>query len=253
MTTNEQLMKLYKSKWQDLCDALKVKIDEGIEPSFPLLIDIGRWEEDGQKEDWYTKADLKVMLFGSETNQWKGAEDDGEPQVFQPDIASVESGMGTYENFYKTHYDNGVFTYGSKLHQGFSDFTRLLNESNPDKKISYIWNNLYKFGRAKKAGKIPASLKYVENTHFAVIKEEIKILRPDIIVIFSLNEEARISEILGNATFQELLPKETNNVDKINSSEPILVYRTNHPRASITKEIRKENYQTIVNDIMKHI
>ncbi len=247
----------YKSKWQDLCDALKVKIDEGIEPSFPLLIDIGRWEEDGQKEDWYTKADLKVMLFGSETNQWKGAEDDGEPQVFQPDIASVESGMGTYENFYKTYYNDGEFNYRSKFHPGISVFTKLLNESNPDKKISYIWNNLYKLGKAKETGKIPASLKHVENTHFEVIREEIRILKPDIIVIFSLNEEARISEILGNITLEELLPNKLNKATKINNSlDSLLVYRTEHPASrskGVDKSVREENYQAIVNDIMKYI
>lgn len=135
MKLHEQLKALYASKWGELCNALQTDAcseHTDAKPAYPFLLSLVRWEDDRPTESWYTDADLKVMVFGQETNSWVGKNDDfGTPPspVFSPDV-SMEVVMGIYEDFYASYYHDGTFSYNGTrygtFHYGFNRFVSLL-------------------------------------------------------------------------------------------------------------------------------
>lgn len=83
---NELLKNLYSSKWGKINEMLQSFNEDDPEDlenlaTHPLLI---------KTDDEYAKADLKVMFFGQETNEWNG--------VFE-EYADLESVLAVYEDF----------------------------------------------------------------------------------------------------------------------------------------------------------
>ena len=75
MKLHEQLKALYASRWEGLCNALQTVACNGredVKPAYPFLLSLVRWKDDRPTESWYADADLKVMVFGQETNSWTG-------------------------------------------------------------------------------------------------------------------------------------------------------------------------------------
>lgn len=161
MMLHEQLKALYASRWKELCNALQSVTyngQAGAKPAYPFLLTPTRGEEGRPTESWYTAADLKVMVFGQETNSWAGKGDDfGTPSspVFSPDV-SMEAVMGIYEDFYATYYHDGTFGYNGTrqgtFHYGLNRFATVLNACFPGKRIAYVWNNIVKIGKAQGTG-----------------------------------------------------------------------------------------------------
>ena len=63
---NEALTQLYESKWNALRTAIEPILSDPkieIKPANPLLLYVGNEEE-------YKSADIKLMIFGQETNSW---------------------------------------------------------------------------------------------------------------------------------------------------------------------------------------
>jgi hypothetical protein len=71
MKVNEQLMNMYEPLFNELIKHLEA---DGVKDTVlpPFLLGIERFENGNKSgnEDWYTKADLKVMFFGRETHEW---------------------------------------------------------------------------------------------------------------------------------------------------------------------------------------
>ena len=63
---NEALLNLYSSKWEDLTAATTSILEDetlDIKPANPLILYIDEEEE-------YKSADIRLMIFGQETNSW---------------------------------------------------------------------------------------------------------------------------------------------------------------------------------------
>ena len=61
------LQEIYNSKWNELSDGLNEILKDNSKenkPTNPLLLYIN--------EDDYKNADIKIMIFGQETNDWEG-------------------------------------------------------------------------------------------------------------------------------------------------------------------------------------
>ena len=84
MNLQNQLKDLYASHWDTLSNALQNIVNDkqaAQKPSYPFLLSITKWKDDKPYENWYTDADLKIMLFGQETNSWTGKIDDFPPSA----------------------------------------------------------------------------------------------------------------------------------------------------------------------------
>ena len=205
-TLSEKLTRLYETHWDDFTAQLKAaNLKERLQA--PLLLSLAlsgqqksEREEDQEKagydtwyarkstanhEDWYTKADVKIMFFGQETNGWARGCDVGELTA-------------AYEDFLDDHYnaDEGHF-YTEGLQRGnrfmrwgingIMSGVREMLEPYPGKRVAMIWNEISKLSARKGEGgtSVDAAAHEIERRYFHVIPKEVEILRPDILVFLT--------------------------------------------------------------------
>jgi hypothetical protein len=157
---NQQLYDLYKKYWPAMLSSL-----EGNNLSNPLLLKINN-------EEKYQNASLKVMFFGQETNTWEGG----------LGTKSIEELLGTYSRFFG---DGKCFRYGGPFWNTVKDYVTGIKDTNPDKSVEFVWNNLIKLGKADSKGAPKKSLVHAQKEVFPVILKELDILKPDLIVFFT--------------------------------------------------------------------
>lgn len=260
MKLHERLKSLYAFQWEKLCNALQAMVCSGhtkVKPAYPFLLSLARWKDGRPTECWYTDADLRVMVFGQETNSWAGKNDDfGTPPspIFSPDV-SMEAVMGIYEDFYASHYHDGSFSYNGTrygtFHYGFNRFAAQLNAAIPDKRIAYVWNNIVKIGKSQGSGFSGEEIYTVEKDCFSVIRKEVDILKPDLILFLTGTYDERIRDNWRDVQFSELSPYAVNEVAQVMSSElSIPAYRTNHPSARLQKGEMEARYRVIIDDFI---
>lgn len=260
MKLNEQLKTLYASRWGELCDSLQsvaCREHTAVKPAYPFLLSMVRWENDRPVEKWYTDADLKVMVFGQETNSWTGKNDDfGVPPspVFSSDV-SMEAVMGIYEDFYTSYYQDGTFSYNGTrygtFHYGLNRFTALLNAAFPDKRTAYVWNNLVKIGKSQGAGFCGEEIYSLGKNCFSVIRKEVDILKPDLLLFLTGTYDGRIRDNWHDAQFSALSSYAVNEAAQVMSSGlSVPAYRTNHPSARLPKGEMEARYRAIIDDFI---
>lgn len=162
---NKALRELYSKHWENLSNglsALNDKLEEGEQASNPLLIQL-------PDEEVYQSADIRLMVFGQETNNWH--------REFQPDM---EKTLNWYSEFIvaRRHKGKGTFWNGARR------FKKQLETECPGKQVELVWNNVFKIGKTKK-GKPGPLIRRIEELEFNVIEKEIDILKPNLIVFLS--------------------------------------------------------------------
>ena len=259
MKLNEQLESLYSSKWKGLCNAFQELSGKGHtsqKPSYPFLLSLVHWENGQPAEDWYADADLRVMVFGQETNSWVGSDDDfGTPPspVFNPEIA-MGAVMGIYENFYTDYHGNHQkgFRFNARygtFHYGFNRFVSLLNARCTGKRVAYLWNNIVKIGKAEGSGFCGEEIYNIQKQHFMVVSKEVEILKPNLILFLTGSYDNCICDNWVGAQFTALSPFAVADVAKVTlPGVDIPAYRTNHPSARLPKEEKEKQLEAIVSD-----
>lgn len=255
MNLQNQLKDLYASHWDTLSNALQNIVNDkqaAQKPSYPFLLSITKWKDDKPYENWYTDADLKIMLFGQETNSWTGKIDDFPPSTVYNSEVGMEAVMGIYEDFYASHYADGKFKYNGKrygtFHYGANKFISTLENAFPGKKTACVWNNLVKIGKAEGRGFCGECIYNIVRTHFSVIREEINILRPDLIVFLTGSYDQILTDTFDGCTLKALHPFEGREVSCVSiPGIDIPAYRTFHPSARLAKGCMETYYLNIIN------
>lgn len=198
---NDRLVNLYGSKLIGLYSDFEPLFDrEGIKPALPLLL----WLHDCEA---YEKADIKVMVFGRETNNWN----DPAHRKYYPNYTynfSLETSEDIQNEISGRHdvlpevygicdiYDE----YQNKDEAPQTPFTKkkdvfvdMLKTALPDKQIECIWNNIHKVGKGADGnghcrGLPTTEIQEIVKARFDVILEEIDILKPDIIIFLTGKE-----------------------------------------------------------------
>ncbi len=154
---------MYESKWNGLLLAAK---DLKVKAANPLLIKVSQE---------YVEADIKVMIVGQETDGWAGQLNAGSQ--------TVDDMMGYY---YEYLYENSDPKredrpfWNRKNYRYFME--NLQKHFKPqNKSVSCIWNNISKIGKNGR-GMPQKSIITMERAYFNVVKAEIEILKPDIII-----------------------------------------------------------------------
>jgi hypothetical protein len=162
---NKALRDLYKGDWKNLTeslDKLSSEPDEDNQPSNPLLIQL-------PDEQTYKSADIRIMVFGQETNNWH--------HQFQPDL---HKSLNWYSSFLEARKHKGKGTFWNSVRR----FAQKLEEESNGKSVELVWNNVFKIGK-KTIGKPGDRIRKQEEQHFNVIQKEIEILKPNLVVFFS--------------------------------------------------------------------
>ncbi len=237
---NQKLEELYDSKWKNFSNALiNIINDENydIKPTNPLLLKHKDCNE-------YESSEIRVMILGQETNDW-GYYEDG---CFSDEI-EMEKILDMYVDFYsgyKFEKHRGFF----KNH--FNNFLKLLKEKYPEKKTSCFWNNVIKVGKANDKNTPPEYILKLEQEHFSVLKKEIEIIKPNVILFYSGYSYDKyilhhfpelITEDIKGFTSIELQTFKIENVD--------FAFRTAHPQSLHFNG--KERYKMIYDKIISEI
>jgi hypothetical protein len=199
---NKRLIQLYEKYWDEMISSLK-----GNELGNPLLLHI-------RDEEKYKAADIKIMIFGQETNGWNG----------ELGSKNIDELVKIYSNFLERRY-------GGQFWNGVRDYVSSIKEKNPDKRVEFIWNNIIKIGKDKSKGRPKQNLVDIQKEVFPVIKEEVEILQPDLIIFFT----GPYYDQYIKKEWNELLINEVGhfNVKQLamvkHEQLPINTFRTNHP------------------------
>lgn len=271
-TLNDKLVNLYGPKLPGLYSAVKPLFDnpDAVKPALPLLIELNDNES-------YEKADVRVMVFGREPNNWNDPD---------PDHGRSSYPFGTYNFALKTSEDvlyeiRGKHIDGEPEIYGLGDiyhaycyednrvqkavFTRRqnqliqqLSERLGNRKVTAVWNNVSKIGRGGKTfgnccGKPTAEIREIERKFFNVVADEVKILQPDVIIFFTgFGADQEIKEIfnLDDKDFEPL--QEGLFLDRIDIPGVKYSARTIHPSRKSNEEIKK-HFDALVDDIVNQI
>lgn len=203
---NENLKSLYLKYW----DRMQASLSNN-QLSNPLLLNI-------KDEGKYRNADIKVMIFGQETNSWEG------------DLGSksIDDLMNTYADFFG---NEKCYTYGGQFWNSNRHYIRTLKEKFPNKKIEVVWNNIVKFGKVNKPGAPTNSLVNLQKELFPVIKSEMEILQPDLVIFFTgPNYDKYITLEWEEVKFEKLANWNKKKLVKLKHYLlPEATYRTYHP------------------------
>jgi hypothetical protein len=152
---NKQLFELYSSKWDELCSAMLPIIEkEETKPANPLLLYI-KGKEEGVAD--YSEADIRVMVFGQETNGW-------ENNLLRTNaFADMQHLIDEYDKAFNT---DDIFCKKTPFWRDFDKFRNLLGKKYPNKTIRYVWNNIVKIGKAEGKGCPPDYIYDVERKSF---------------------------------------------------------------------------------------
>lgn len=229
---NLALKKMYLENWDNLSNELKGILNDDTKeykPTNPLLICLD--------EEKYKSSDIKIMIFGQETNDW------GDDFNDDPDDT-----LNTYNDFFNS---NACYGYGGHFWNGLNRFLTLLNQKFPEKTIGSVWNNVIKVGNSGRNRNNPPEYIYnIEKTYFNVIESEIEILQPNIILFVSgPYYDAEIRNSLPDVSFGKLSDSFSERaIAKLKFKNLNNVYRTYHPNYLWRKGINNY-FDEIINDI----
>jgi hypothetical protein len=231
---NERLHALYAGKWGNIGEALQESAnDDEIGPTNPLLLYI-----DNEKS--WQNADLRIMVFGQETNDWE--------QGYHSD-KNITLLCGTYDRFFNK---GGCWSYGGQFWNGLNRFKNILSEKFPDKQIQYLWNNIIKIGKDGEKGRPPEYIYEQEREYFNVIPDEVDILQPNILLFFTgYTYDDAIHNNFGKVVYTPVHPFGDRQLARLSipaRPEINCAFRTYHPNYLWRNNINSY-FNAIVNEI----
>lgn len=147
---------------------------------------------------------------------------------------------------------------------GIMDGVRKILKDYPNKRVSIIWNEISKLSKRKGNGgeTVGQKIHDIERQYFPVIPEEVKIVKPDILIFFTGAEDSKYNayiqenfNVIGNPIALSNLS--TNDVAKLQIEGTKLSYITHHPgyspKGKSANDFHWEFYQAILTDIQKNI
>jgi hypothetical protein len=246
----EELYDLYYELDQELFDVMcneNYKIaNENDKATFPLFI-----EPTGK----YLSADIKLMIFGQETNSWYGVYGDKKDKKTK-DVAWI---LGKYEDFF-----SGTETsYNSPFWQGTKNIINgLRSKFDSNKTVEFLWNNIVKMGYAGRNVKPHFPHKFYDDINIIkkylnpLIPMEIDILKPDFIIFFTGPDYDRVIDDIFLAPCRKAIEGFTKReLCEIMIPNVKRSFRTYHPQYLYRNTTRHKNdfFEVIINEIYKSL
>lgn len=281
-TMNDKLVNLYGKHIVGLYTEIeKVYWDEQfpIKPAAPLLIELEQNDEDNTFP--YETADLRVMIFGRENNNWNDTKrrtaekgytnysynfnlqttDDILAEIkgkHSKGIAEDEEIFGLTDIYADyCYYDSSIAK--RQFTRRMNQFITALQQQFREKRIGYVWNNLFKIGRGGAefggcCGQSPDYIKAIEKAQFDVVCKEVEILAPDVVVFMTGTAvDNAIMEKFG--LHYEEFPHIDSNLPHLRRVEiPGIQYaaRTIHPSRKSNADFDAYT-NALIDDIVKHL
>lgn len=272
---NDKLVNLYGPKLPRLYSAVKPLFDDpnAIKPALPLLLELN-------DDESYENADLRIMIFGRETNNWNDTEfreafpfgpynfnintsEDVVAEIMGRHIEGEEDyfGLGDlYHGFFFEKDKNGKRENTTPFIRRADQLINLLRMKLPNLKIEYLWNNVAKIGRGGKkfgqcCGKPTSEIREIESKFFNVVRDEIKLLKPDIVIFLTgFYADSDIIEKFGLDDSAFHIVKEGIFLHRIDLPGVRYAARTIHPSTHGQKnDYFGKHFEALVEDIVNAI
>ena len=228
---NSRLIEIYKEHWDKTFNLLSELTNDNtveVKPANPFLLSI-------ENEDQYKDADLRVMIFGQETNGW-----------YEKNDPSIENLQKLYNEFF---HGGECWNYGGQFWNGFKRLKSSINSRIPNKKIEFIWNNIVKIGKRKEKGFPPDYIYEIERQFFNVTQKEYQVLKPEVVIFFTgPNYDVIIKDKFGELVYSECSLFTTRELAKIDFLETKYCFRTYHPNY-----LFRNNIDDYVESISEHL
>jgi len=228
---NEKLIELYTQHWDNLSNGLNQIIADDkykIKPANPLLISLTDVEK-------FESADIRVMIIGQENNGWEG--------IFSNNMNYL---LSVYRDFAPV---SGEYKHKGYFRDHFNLFTTMIKKKFENKKVSWIWNNLIKISKHKDIGVPPSYIYDIEKLNFKVLKEEIQIIKPNLILFYTGPYYDNYIKIhFPENTKESINGFKPNQLVKIHIDGINNVFRTYHP--GYLNRLKNEGYSKIYNAII---
>lgn len=232
---NHKLTELYQGNWDSYLLGRnlltrKKALGENLDYTRPLLIKL-------KDEQAYMLADKRVMILGQETNGWaEGGE------------MTPENSMNKYVEFFG---DGENVKWKGPFWNETKRFIRLLKKKFPEQKIAYTYNNVVKIGKSSGIGFPGETIYQIEMNHFDILKKEIDILKPQLLLFFSgVNYEDRIRNKLGDFSKETVKSFSHDKLCRLVFADKNLpiAFRTLHPKAMYIQKLDRYKYLNSIID-----
>ncbi len=270
---NDKLVNLYGPLIPGLYSAVKPFFENTsvVKPALPLLIEL---YEDDFGEYPYEKADLRLMIFGRETNNWND-QDNRKSSTYteykynfniqnSDDIVSEISGIPDVIHGIGDIYGDYCYHDSSIKKTQFTVrkdiLFNMIKEAFPNKKLIEVWNNIFKIGVSqsnygRSAQIVPENLRTIEHKYFNVVAKEVEILKPEIIIFLTGKNPLADAEIrykfgIGKDDFTPV--KDGVLLDRINIPGVKYAARTIHPSRQSNENL-KIHFDALIDDIKRNI
>jgi hypothetical protein len=236
---NSKLLKLYSSKWENLCTSMHSILSDKqleIKPTCPLLLSIKNEEE-------YNNSDIRLMIYGQETNSW-----------YDKFHNNMESILDCYDSFFN---EGECWRYGGQFWNGVNRFVELLQIKYPTKAISIVWNNIVKIGKYNDKGFPPDYIYEIEREHFSIVVDELKIIKPNIVLFLTgPNYDSSIEDNFGKLNYSKITNEfSERELAKLDLLDVPFSFRTYHPnylwRNNINNYFNSILDSIIISDILE--
>jgi len=168
---DKELENLYEKTVENVLDKVdeynKSQKDEVYCATLPLFL---------KSHDWYENSEIKIMIFGQETNRWY--------EIYQSG-KTIKEITDRYVEFFISGYC--YKHYHSPFWRGIKEIINLTEKKSNGKKIGNIWNNLVKMGYNGRGKNFPKKFyNEIVKPHLnSLIAKEIEILKPDYIIFLT--------------------------------------------------------------------
>jgi len=191
--------------------------------------------------DEYLSSDIKLMVFGQETNDWYGAY--AEVDKFNSEENRTDWLKSVYDEFFTSKY---CYSYGGHFWNGVS---KLVNgiEERTGKTVGLLWNNIVKIGKDGDKGRPENSIINWQKPALDFIIEEIKTAQPDIVVFFTgPNYDDRLEAVFSDIQFKSVSTRKPEELSIVTSDNlPFHSIRTYHPHFLFFND-----FDSYLNDIL---
>lgn len=214
----------YVSRYKEFCSLNNISEKR----ADPLLLQI---------DETYQNADIKVMILGQETNKWCNE---------KPGQFSISQIRSTYINHLNSHRakSRSAFFRGSNL------FIKLLSNNFPKKKIQYVWNNIVKIGKPNCKGFPGFELYDFEKKYLNIIKTEVEILKPDVLLFLTgYTYDRFIKDKFEEVAFSNIDGFETKKLCKLIMPSVEFAFRTYHPNYLFFHKSAVSYFKTVIENI----
>lgn len=253
-----QLDELYKAKWNDFAKAIephKAKV------SIPFLSSTARWENGVQTEDWWTKADIKVMIVGREVHGGNFYLEKGNASWVQ--LEEKEPGfdyhvpLSIYDDFCtskKISSDEQIAKGAGPLFvNAWNPFVEAIKKTFANKNVAFFYDNLDTLAKPNERGQLDASLLKISREKFSkpTFSKKLAILDADIVICLGCDVKV-VEEVVASLSDIVALSDDITKYTQDNKRSLYVIKQHPSQQNEVIKALYEGFVKTIIADIKEN-